>query len=368
METQTLTVVKDLRAATAAAQVGTLGRARLPGRAGRRPAQRAGQPARAADRAGEQRVSCRRGDLPGLQARRRPAASPTTIMPVGGALAGLALGCLIAVLLERLRGVVRSAARGGGGGPAGRRRRPAQPLARPAARARRRPRPSTPPSGDCVPRSWTSTRGRTSSPSPRRAPGSPTPTSPRRWRSRSPRPATAWCSSGPTDSRPRRRPGGRGAGPGPGPAPRAAERAGHAAAQRGAAPLPAPRRRVHRPEPRAARSPTGCARRSPRSIEAGHLVVIQSPGIDSAEGEAIVGAADLGLVVVTAGRTRPRDVEQVAQVRTRGVALAALVVGPKGSSRRARRAARSTNRLQDIDSDAAQEGAVTHDPLTRTRR
>ena len=46
-------------------------------------------------------------------------------------------------------------------------------------------------------------------------------------------------------------------------------------------------------------------------IEAGHLVIIQSPGIDSAEGEAVFGAADLGLVVVTVGRTRPREVEQV---------------------------------------------------------
>ena len=42
-------------------------------------------------------------------------------------------------------------------------------------------------------------------------------------------------------------------------------------------------------------------------IEAGHLVVIQSPGIDTAEGEAFLGAADLGLVVVTMGRTRPRE-------------------------------------------------------------
>ena len=121
------------------------------------------------------------------------------VMPVGGALAGLALGCLLAVLLERLprRGPLC----------APRWRRPAcrsSPRSRRAGwRARLSPqrrdaRPSTPPSAGCAPRSWTSTRGRTSSPSPRPGPGSPTPTSPRPWRSRSPRPATAWCSSRPT--------------------------------------------------------------------------------------------------------------------------------------------------------------------------
>ena len=42
-------------------------------------------------------------------------------------------------------------------------------------------------------------------------------------------------------------------------------------------------------------------------VEAGHLVVIQSPGIGTVEGEAIIGAADLGLVVVDLGRSRPRE-------------------------------------------------------------
>jgi succinoglycan biosynthesis transport protein ExoP len=98
-------------------------------------------------------------------------------------------------------------------------------------------------------------------------------------------------------------------------------------------------------------------------IEAGHLVVLQSPGIDSAEGEAIVGAADLGLVVVTVGRTRPQEVEQVAtQVRTRGAALAALVVGPRDFARRAQRAA------DDIDPDPTQQETVTRDPLTQGPR
>ena len=70
-------------------------------------------------------------------------------------------------------------------------------------------------------------------------------------------------------------------------------------------------------------------------VEDGHLVILQSPGIDSAEGEAVVGAADLGLVVVTVARTRTRAVEQVtARVRTRGTALAALVVDSRSSTRR----------------------------------
>ena len=99
-------------------------------------------------------------------------------------------------------------------------------------------------------------------------------------------------------------------------------------------------------------------------IEAGHLVVIQAPGIDSAEGEAIVGATDLGLIVVTRGRTRPREVEQVTtQARTRGVPLAGLVVGKRDLAHHAPRVARS-----DVDSDAATEVADTQPPVTQGRR
>ncbi|GAB6985662.1 Wzz/FepE/Etk N-terminal domain-containing protein [Nocardioides pyridinolyticus] len=71
-------------------------------------------------------------------------------------------------------------------------------------------------------------------------------------------------------------------------------------------------------------------------VAAGNLVVLQAPGLDTVEGEALVGAADLGLVVVTLGTTRPREVEQVAAApaRTRGTVLAALVVGPRDVTRR----------------------------------
>lgn len=70
---------------------------------------------------------------------------------------------------------------------------------------------------------------------------------------------------------------------------------------------------------------------------AGNLVVIQSPGADTVEGEALLGAADLGLVVVTLGVTRPRELEQAtALARSRGTALAALVVGARDAARRNR--------------------------------
>ena len=98
-------------------------------------------------------------------------------------------------------------------------------------------------------------------------------------------------------------------------------------------------------------------------IAAGHLVVIQSPGIDSAEGEAVLGAAHLGLVVVTVGQTRPREVGQA--LRARGAELAALVVGPRDSARRARRPRPAAD---DIDSDPTQQEIATRDKRTQAPR
>ena len=104
-------------------------------------------------------------------------------------------------------------------------------------------------------------------------------------------------------------------------------------------------------------------------IEAGHLVVLQSPGIDSAEGEAMLGAADLGLVVVTVGRTRPRDVAQAAQVRTRGAALAALLVGPRGSGYLSSPASRVLHpETDDLDPEPTRDGAIPRDPVKRGRQ
>jgi hypothetical protein len=70
-------------------------------------------------------------------------------------------------------------------------------------------------------------------------------------------------------------------------------------------------------------------------VAAGHLVVVQAPGIDTAEGEAIVGAADLGLVVVELGRSRPRNLVSVAhRVRRGRTTLTAIVVGRRSRLRR----------------------------------
>lgn len=99
-------------------------------------------------------------------------------------------------------------------------------------------------------------------------------------------------------------------------------------------------------------------------VNAGHLVVIQSPGIDTAEGEAFLGAADLGLVTVTLGRTRPQEVEQVtAPTRTTRPELAALVVRPSRSARRVGRA-RDLGRVDKaVEDHVTDEETVARDPL-----
>ncbi|WP_298513139.1 Wzz/FepE/Etk N-terminal domain-containing protein [uncultured Nocardioides sp.] len=92
-------------------------------------------------------------------------------------------------------------------------------------------------------------------------------------------------------------------------------------------------------------------------VTEGHLVIIQSPGIDSAEGEAFLGAADLGVVVVRTGKSRPGAVEQIAELaRTKGLQLTALVVGRHGPSRRNRVPAdvREDGIDQDTQADRAE--------------
>lgn len=99
-------------------------------------------------------------------------------------------------------------------------------------------------------------------------------------------------------------------------------------------------------------------------VDAGHLVVVQSAGIDSAQGEAVVGAADLGLVVVTTGRTRTRDLAQVAtHVGPKATALAALVVDRHSAAGRERKA-----RATDTDTDSSSQDSVAHDPASRAPR
>ncbi|WP_159083543.1 hypothetical protein [Nocardioides terrigena] len=99
-------------------------------------------------------------------------------------------------------------------------------------------------------------------------------------------------------------------------------------------------------------------------VEAGHLVIIQAPSIDSAEGEAVVGAADLGLVVVTVGRTRARDVAQLASDRTStSTALGALVVGARSMKMHGRG-------VGDASRAAEQEPAASlaRDPAAEAKR
>ncbi|MCW2797916.1 Wzz/FepE/Etk N-terminal domain-containing protein [Nocardioides sp.] len=376
VETQTIRVVNELRAATAAAQVGT-------------PAERLFQ---------AELASALRNELVSLRAQRTalenldspagtvvaPASSPATagglttmMLPVGAVLAGLALGCLLAVMLERFRGAVRSASE-------------VETIGLPVVAA-------VPPPG------WRARRlgsGGTEA----------FDTTIRRLRATildlDPRPniiAVAPAGAGQSDAhvseavtesfakaghrvvlvRTEGHPTTGGLG---------IEEQGLAQAllyerlnvlgllQPSVEPLVCllpdggftaqSRELIVADRLRAVLSPL---------VEAGHLVVIQSPGLDSAEGEAFVAAADLGLVVVTIGRTRPQEVEQVTkQMRARGARLAGLVVGPWGHAHRARRATRSSmlpgvagtaaSGREDADVDSRQEGAVQRDPLRRAPR
>ncbi len=101
-------------------------------------------------------------------------------------------------------------------------------------------------------------------------------------------------------------------------------------------------------------------------VEAGNLVVIQSPGLDTIEGEAMMGAADLGVVVVTAGRTRRSAVESVAQrMRSTWAPSAALVVGHRAAAHRQRLAAADAAPER---SEAAVPAARARHPLSRAHR
>jgi succinoglycan biosynthesis transport protein ExoP len=366
VENQTLSVVSNLRAATAAAQVGS-------------PAERSFQ-AELADALRNELVSLRaqRSSLENSESPAgaviSPASTPATaapltelVMPVGGALLGLALGCLLAVLLERLRGVVRS-------------RSEVEVAGLPVAAA-------VPPP---------TRRARLL----RRSDSDAVDTTIRRLRATildlDPRPnviAVAPAGSGKSQA---------------GVSEAVAEsfaKAGHrvvlvrtdghrATGGLGVAEPGLAQALLHERlnvldllqpsvEPLLCLLPDGGFTAQSREllvadrlravlaplVEAGHLVIVQSPGIDSAEGEAIVGASDLGLIVVSLGRTRPHEVEQATQARTRGAALAALVVGPRGAAHRS--AASSALRPEaddDIDSEPTKEETATRHALRRGTR
>ncbi|MGZ4455157.1 MAG: Wzz/FepE/Etk N-terminal domain-containing protein [Nocardioides sp.] len=95
-------------------------------------------------------------------------------------------------------------------------------------------------------------------------------------------------------------------------------------------------------------------------VEAGNLVVVESPTVHRAEGEAVLAAADLGLVVVVAGRTRRADVARAARVR--GGSLGALLVG------RGRASLPDHPAPVDGDPAARTRTAVPQQQLTRRHR
>jgi hypothetical protein len=101
-------------------------------------------------------------------------------------------------------------------------------------------------------------------------------------------------------------------------------------------------------------------------VAGGHLVIIQSPGIDSAEGEAFIGAADLTIAVVRTGDTPSRALGPVAKlIRGKNRTIAALVVGRRGVGP----GDRAPSEEIDEDSDQKHEKVLERsDPRIRARR
>jgi hypothetical protein len=103
-------------------------------------------------------------------------------------------------------------------------------------------------------------------------------------------------------------------------------------------------------------------------VEAGNLVVIESRGLATVEGEAMAGAADLCLVAVTTRRTRTAAVAAlVRELAAKGTPAAALVVGRRDAGRR--------SVLDPVDSSRpgsrsrGKRGSVVfHNPPTHTKR
>lgn len=96
-------------------------------------------------------------------------------------------------------------------------------------------------------------------------------------------------------------------------------------------------------------------------VEDGNLVVVQAPGTDTTEGEALLGAADLGVVVVTTDRTRLAAVTRSVEQGGSRVPLAALVVGPHDATDGAGLAG------GDGETPTRRGEAVTHRTLVRGR-
>jgi succinoglycan biosynthesis transport protein ExoP len=87
-------------------------------------------------------------------------------------------------------------------------------------------------------------------------------------------------------------------------------------------------------------------------VDNGYLVVVQSPGIGTVEGESFLDAADQGLVVVTVGHSRPRDLASLTKRAWRlDGNLSAVVVGRRLPFRRA-----SSSRLGDHGTGSSSPG------------
>jgi succinoglycan biosynthesis transport protein ExoP len=96
-------------------------------------------------------------------------------------------------------------------------------------------------------------------------------------------------------------------------------------------------------------------------VEAGNTVVIESPGLGTVEGDAVTGASDLCLVAVTTRRTRTAAVAAfVQEIAAKGTPVAALVVGPHDAARR--------DRLGPADEDSASKAQETKASTTQTRQ
>ncbi|MGI8523666.1 MAG: Wzz/FepE/Etk N-terminal domain-containing protein [Nocardioides sp.] len=105
-------------------------------------------------------------------------------------------------------------------------------------------------------------------------------------------------------------------------------------------------------------------------VDAGNLVVIQAPGLGSVEGEAMASAADLCLVAVTTRRTRPAAVDYVVRgIASKGTPpLAALVVGRRDAARRTRLSAEEEGSEPTTKQKANKSSLPLRSRMTRTKR
>ncbi len=97
-------------------------------------------------------------------------------------------------------------------------------------------------------------------------------------------------------------------------------------------------------------------------VEEGHVVVIHVPDADSPDSDALLGAADLGVVVVSTGRSRRRRVDDLARAgAVAGAARVALVVGPRDLEHRTRptREAEVASPRETRDAASAGSGATS---------